>query len=144
MAKKSWNFHTVQIVVAQCHCHGNSLSCIFCKKFVKVAAVLLNKSLKSWFDEICGKMRNSLSPKIFRQINSLVTYLVTVWKSCEKRDNAQKILSNQLFSKKVHLTEKMLILQQKSWSRFTVLFHTVLVKLLLSRKFCQKCMREFP
>ena len=42
----------------------------------------------------CGLWKNekfSLTKKIFRQINSLVTYLVTVWKSILKRYHAEKI-----------------------------------------------------
>ena len=39
------------LVTTQCGNYGNSLSCIFGKNFEK-ATVLLNKLLKSWFDEI--------------------------------------------------------------------------------------------
>ena len=66
------------------------LSSIFGKNFLKVT-VLLNKLLKSWFEEMflgereffnfphcteysvqCGKMKNLLSPKKYRQINYFV------------------------------------------------------------------------
>ena len=87
-------FHTC-VYLSQCENYGNSLSRIFGKNFVKVT-VLPMKLLNKWFDEIffgkskfpwfqhcvlhsthCGKTRNSLSQNIFfRQINSLVTYLV--------------------------------------------------------------------
>ena len=83
------------VKISQCWNYGNSISR---KNFMKVT-VLLNKLLKSWFDEIffwweriscfstpqcgnccdaqCGKTRTSLSPKkIFHQSNSLVIYLV--------------------------------------------------------------------
>ena len=86
----------------------NYLSHFFVKNFVK-ATVLQNKLLKSWFHEIffwweripvittvshCGKTRNSLSPKFFfRQINSLVTYLVkpllsrNFWQKCVRENS---------------------------------------------------------
>ena len=78
--------------------YGNSLSRIFDKYSVKVT-VLLNKLLKSWFDEkkiwwernsrfstvcstVCEKTRNSLT---------------TAWKSAKKRDHTQNFFSwNQL------------------------------------------------
>ena len=84
-----WFFHTAE-TVSQCGNYGNSLSHIFVKNFVKVT-VLLNKLLKSWFDEIIFRWERislfstlwvwknekfSLTQKIFRQISSLVTYLV--------------------------------------------------------------------
>ena len=77
--------------------YGNSLSRIFGKNFVKVT-VLLSKLLKSWFDEIffwwekisrfstfsqCGKLlRNTITLKNFREINSLVTSSVKmlIWR----------------------------------------------------------------
>ena len=45
----------------------------------------------------------------FREINSLVIFLATLWKSTIKRDHAQKFPGNQLFSKNIDLTEKMVI-----------------------------------
>ena len=79
----------------QCGNYGNSLSRIFAKSFVKLTVLLnINKVLKSWFDEIflCKKEiivfphcvrytlwkneKFSLTKKIFREINSLVTSFV--------------------------------------------------------------------
>ena len=66
--------------------------------------------------------------RIFRQTTTIEN-TVCVWKSSVKCDHAQKISSNQLlsnfFSESVHLTKKMLIFQQNSWSRFIVFFHTI-------------------
>ena len=46
-----YSIHYYIIYYSQCGNYGNSLSYIFGKNFVNVA-VLLNKLLKSWFDEI--------------------------------------------------------------------------------------------
>ena len=46
-----WQNFRVTVYKTQCRNYVNSLSSIFGKNFVKVA-VLLNKLLKSWFDEI--------------------------------------------------------------------------------------------
>ena len=98
LTKNSWNQPSLAVnwlheifsyyVIAQCGNSGNSLSHFFDKNFVK-PTVLLNKLLKSWFHEIffqwerifeistVWKLRKfSLTEEIFREINSLVTYLV--------------------------------------------------------------------
>ena len=84
------------------HCANKHMH--YCKNFVK-ATVLLNKSVKSWFDEIFFQ---------WDQIFHFST-LCTVWSS------HQKLFSwNQLF--KLYLV-------------------TSLLKVLLSRNFCQKNVR---
>ena len=116
----------------------------FGKNFVKVT-FLLNKLPKSWFDEIffstlwvcnsqCGKTRNSFSPKKkFRQINYLVIkheYL----RSCASRCLSLSSSSSFPGVLEIHRDTRAYILDLAS-RNFS------LVKPLLSRNFCQKCVR---
>ena len=75
----------------------------------------------------CGKTRNSLTWKIFRQINSLVTYLV---KPLLSRNFCQKCVGEN--SRNFHTN---------FFVKSTTILVTSLVKALLSQNFCQKNVR---
>ena len=93
-----YNFHTVNS--AQCGNYGNSLSRIFGKNFVKVK-ILLNKLLKSWFDEIFFRWErisrfSTLCTMKCRLSFSL--FQTTGWRNEKFSLTKKNISSNQLFS----------------------------------------------
>ena len=105
LAEKFRDFHSVFLVqyfsmlclITKCGNYGNSFSRIFAKNYVKIT-VLLNKLLKSWFDEIfCWWERISRFSTLcikdfFREINSLDDFFV-------------KLTLNNFFNKSVDFTE---------------------------------------
>ena len=87
----------------------------------------------------CWKTRNSLSPKLFREISFLVTFPV---KTLLSLNFCQKCVSAYFRNLQcVEKTRNCLCLSPRKFRQINYLV-TYSVKPLLSRNFCQKCARK--
>ena len=100
---------------AQCGKYGDPLSCIFCKNIVKLT-VLLNKLLKSWFDEK-SYWWDEKEFLVFPHCGS--AHSVIKWKIYSQQKN---ISSNQLFGN--FFSNKRYFHEILSWVKITLCAHS--------------------